>query len=73
MESSKPYFYLKNDTDKVYWVDWGPEEVGAMAVSFDREKILYLFQDYPHKFTAEQKALFDKENPYWARFFAGRP
>jgi hypothetical protein len=27
------------------------------------------FGDYPQNFTNEEKALFDKENPYWANFF----
>lgn len=37
-----------------------------------RKKILFLFEDYPKNFTPEEKALFDKENPYWANFFRGR-
>ena len=28
------------------------------------------FGDYPQNFTNEEKALFDKENPYWANFFS---
>lgn len=70
--SSKPYFYRNNPTDKVWWVDFG-ESVGDMAVSFDKKNILYLFQDYPWNFTDAQKALFDQENPYWAKFFSDRP
>ncbi len=31
-----------------------------------------MFADYPHKLTAEQKAVFDKENPHWADFFSDR-
>jgi len=31
---------------------------------------LFLFEDYPKKFTKEEKELFDKENPFWADFFS---
>ena len=31
-----------------------------------------MFADYPHKLNAEQKAIFDKENPFWADFFRDR-
>lgn len=31
-----------------------------------------MFQDYPHELTPEQKAIFDKENPYWADYFKER-
>ena len=31
-------------------------------------KIYNYFQDYPHNLTAEEKRLFDKENPFWRDF-----
>lgn len=37
--------------------------------SFDKKEEFNMYQDYPHKLTPEQKKIFDKENPYWARFF----
>lgn len=43
-----------------------------MAVSFNKKKILNLFSDYPRKFSAKEKALFDEENPYWANYFKDR-
>lgn len=62
------YFYKKKETDKIWWVRY-PKIIGVRAVSFDQKKILNIFRDYPQKFTPEEKALFDKENPYWANFF----
>lgn len=64
------HFYHKNKDDKIWWVDTGA--IGELCVSFDKQKLLYLFQDYPKAFTKEEKDLFDKENPYWADFFKGR-
>ncbi len=64
-------FYKENENDKIYWVD-NPDTVGVWEFSFDREKVFNLFEDYPHNLTPEQKALFDKENPYWAEFFKDR-
>lgn len=64
-------FYKINDGDKVWWLDTG-EEVGTLAFSFDKEKVYYLFQDYPWALTKEEKLAFDIENPYWAYFFKDR-
>ncbi|WP_347283054.1 hypothetical protein [uncultured Muribaculum sp.] len=69
MSSNK--FYKENQNDKIYWVDT-PDQVGVFLFSFDREKVFNLFEDYPHNLTPEQKALFDRENPYWAEFFKDR-
>lgn len=67
----KHEFYKKNRGDKVWHVDF-IKQCGMHAVSFDKKRILFLFGDYPLKFTPEQKELFDKENPYWANFFKDR-
>lgn len=56
---------------KFEWVD-NPDQIGEMNFTFDGKKIFNLFQDYPHELTEEQKALFDKENPFWADFFKDR-
>lgn len=69
MSSNK--FYKENQNDKIYWVDT-PDQVGVFLFSFDQEKVFNLFEDYPHNLTPEQKALFDRENPYWAEFFKDR-
>ena len=64
-------FYRENKTDKVWWVD-DPEVRGVWEFSFDRHTIFNLFEDYPWKLTPEQKAIFDRENPYWVDFFKDR-
>lgn len=64
-------FYKKNKTDKIWWVD-DTEVIGEFRFSFDRKKVFNLFADYPWKLTAEQKRIFDKENPFWADFFKDR-
>ena len=67
-ETRKFEFYKENEGDKIWWVDY-VDYRGFFAVSFDKKKILFIFGDYPQNFTKEEKALFDKENPYWADFF----
>lgn len=65
------HWYKENETDRVWWVD-NPDAKGVWLFSFDRETVFNLFEDYPYKLTPEQKAVFDKENPYWAEFFKDR-
>ena len=64
-------FYKENPTDQIWWID-NFDTVGEHLFSFDKKKIFNLFRDYPHELTAEQKEIFDKENPYWADFFKDR-
>ena len=52
--------------------DDGHEVVGLHLVTFDKKNVLNLFSDYPHNFTAEQVAIFKRERPFWAEFFADR-
>ena len=66
----KDSFCKKNKGDKIWWVDH--DAVGEFLFSFDKEKVYNLFRDYPHNMTKEEVELFDKENPYWADFFADR-
>lgn len=65
------HWYKENETDRVWWVD-NPDAKGVWLFSFDRETVFNLFEDYPYKLTPEQKAVFAKENPYWAEFFKDR-
>ena len=62
-------FYKENPTDRVWWVD-DPNDVGTIRFSFDKKKIYYLYRDY-EKLKGEEKEIFDKENPFWKKFFNG--
>lgn len=68
----KNNWYKENPTDKVWWLDNGAERCGEFVFSFDKKQSFNLFADYPYKLTKEQKAIFDKENPYWFAFFIDR-
>lgn len=70
MASSKE-FYKENPTDLIWWV-YDPNVVGVWEFSFDRKTVFNMYQDYPWKLTPEQKAIFDKENPYWKEYFSDR-
>lgn len=61
-------FYKENDNDRVWWVNT-VDKVGLYLFTFDRKKIYNLFSDYPHNLSPEEKKIFDKENPYWKKFF----
>lgn len=64
-------FYKNNPDDTIWWVD-NVDRIGEILFSFDKKKIYNLFADYPHNMTKEEKAIFDKENPYWMDFFNDR-
>ena len=70
MEQSNK-FYKNSPDDQIWWVD-NPDTVGEWLFSFDKEKVFNMFADYPHNLTAEQKVIFDKENPFWKEFFSDR-
>ena len=64
-------FYKENPSDQIWWVD-NPDVLGVWEFSFDKVNVFNMFEDYPWKLTPEQKAIFDRENPYWADFFKDR-
>jgi hypothetical protein len=64
-------FYKNNENDKIFWVD-NTDQIGVWLFSFDKKEIFNMFEDYPDCLTAEQKELFDVENPYWKDFFGDR-
>lgn len=61
----------KESSSGFRWIE-NVEQVGEMLFTFGGERIFNLFRDYPHELTAEQKRIFDAENPYWADFFKDR-
>ena len=67
----KPRFFKNKRSDKIWWLDTS-EKVGEWIFTFDKKTLFNMFTDYPYKLTPEEKAIFDKENPYWAEFFADR-
>lgn len=71
MKKEKYRFYKNKPGDSIYWVD-DPETIGEHLFSFDKKQVFNLFADYPHKFTAKQREVFDQENPQWRDFFADR-
>lgn len=67
----KPRFFKNKRSDKIWWLDTS-DKVGEWVFTFDKKTLFNMFADYPYKLTSEEKAIFDKENPYWAEFFADR-
>ena len=66
----KKRFYKKNPTDQIWWVEF--TDLGTYQFSFDKIHVFNLFMDYPWKLSAEQKEIFDSENPCWHDFFSDR-
>lgn len=64
-------YYKNNPTDIIWWVD-NREKIGEWIFTFDKKIFFNMFRDYPYKLTAEQKKIFDRENPFWAEFFSDR-
>ncbi len=64
-------FYKAKETDTLYQVDHVGVN-GEVLFSFDKKTIFNAWTDYPDKLTKEQKAIFDKDMPFWADFFADR-
>lgn len=64
----KDNWYKNEPGDKIWWLDNRGEAIGEFVFSFDKKTTYNLHQDY-YKLTEEQRAIFDKENPFWADYF----
>lgn len=49
-----------------------PEQKGERQFTFGGDQVFNLFQDYPHKLSEEERAIFDEVNPFWTDFFKDR-
>ena len=63
-------FYKQEPDDVIWWLD--TDTTGEWLFSFDQKTIYNMFQDYPYKLSDEEKAVFDRENPFWADYFKDR-
>ena len=57
--------------ERFRWIR-NPEQKGERLFTFDGKKIYSLFRDYPHELSPDEKACFDRVNPFWADFFKDR-
>lgn len=64
-------WYKNHKKDKVWWKD-NDEKIGELVFSFDKVIEFNFWQDYPHKLTPEQKAIFDAENEILVRDLKGQ-
>lgn len=71
MAGSSKNWVKNNPTDLIWWND-DPDILGEWQFSFDKKTVFNMFADYPWKLTAEQKAIFDRENPRWKEYFKDR-
>ena len=60
-------YYKKNETDTIWWIQ-DEDLLDACFISFDK-KTNYNILEYPECLTKEQKAIFDKENPDYVRYY----
>ena len=69
--ASSNKWYKNNISDRVWWLDNSDDIEGEFVFSFDKKTQYNLFADRD-KLTAEQKAIFYSENPFWDNFFGGK-
>ncbi len=67
MLSEGAVWYKEHPEDRIWWLE--SDTAGDFVFSFDKKRTFSLFRDYPEALSAQQKEIFDRENPYWADFF----
>lgn len=61
--------WIKNNPhDKISWKHSNEDNI-VFRFDDDPETEYYLYRDYS-KLPKERKAIFDRENPFWKRFFS---
>lgn len=60
--------WSKNKGSEVWWTN-DTATIGSLQFSFDKEKIFYLFKDYPNNLAVEEKEKFDRSESFWVNFF----
>lgn len=66
-------FRKNKESDKIWLCsaldeDGMPLMLGTLLFTFDKKKIYNFNLDYPANLTPEEKEIFDRENPFWAKF-----
>lgn len=64
--------WTKNEEGNKTWWLFQKDVIGEFIFTFDKKKIFNIYTDYPDKLTKEEKETFDRENPFWAAYFADR-
>lgn len=75
MQNKEYEFYKNNKGDKIWWANeivtgQTMPKLDEHLFSFDKKKVYDLFKDYPNRLTNEEQEIFDKENPFWVKFFS---
>ena len=60
-----------SENNKIWWLDQ-TEEKGACRFSFDKQRVFFMYRDFPWELTPEQVRIFIKEEPVMARLFKAR-
>ena len=60
-------FRKDNENSEIWWTS-KIADIGELNISFDKKKIYNLYKDYPYNMTEKEIEIFEKEEPYWAKY-----